>query len=206
MLMGAAAGVVRDSGTFVALGSDRSGLDSIARLFRSNSLIEHLPENTISQGVLLFGGTAVAATDGDGFHHSNPEAYEISYYGADGALRRITRLLREPQPVTSAELDAYRARSTRRSGRSRADTPARVHATLDMLIVDGAGRLWAHEAARDAQTATPWWVFDDHGSLLGSVMIPATCRPMDIGADYLLCARTGAGEEPQVALHSMSPP
>jgi hypothetical protein len=68
--------------------------------------------------------------------------------------------------------------------------------TLQALRVDSSGFLWAEAFRAHPSDPATWLIFDSSGRAIGSVLLPAHLRVMDIGADYVLgIARDALGVE-----------
>ena len=72
-------------------------------------------------------------------------------------------------------------------------------AILDHVLADSAGRAWV----RRAGTGT-WYVLEpETGRLLGSVAVPVSFRPMEIGEDYLLGVERDSLDVPTVVRYGL---
>jgi len=166
-----------------------------------------------------FGATMVAASGASSLFVGYGGEYSIRVLSSNGDLQRIIRRSWTPTRVTPEDIDVYvtewakrwiRATGpeTERQKRDLRDDPyASEVPAYSQFIVDRTGRLWVREAhLADAPgsgdfSAMPlvpsvWSVFDDGGSWLGDVTMPARFMPTDIGADYVLgIARDSDGVE-----------
>ena len=141
-------------------------------------------------------GLATYAAAGDSLLYVGDNArYEVAAYGLDGRLRALVRREHRPQPLTPAEVKAYRDEQL-----ARADATFRplieqgldatpfpeAKAAFQGLRLDAEGNLWVQEHPAAGSDTAPWAVFDREGRWLGHVQLPRDLRVMEIGADYLV--------------------
>ena len=74
---------------------------------------------------------------------------------------------------------------------SRFEFPPTVPAYTAMLV-DRDDNLWVRTFPRNAENVVRWVVFDDAGSEIGSIDLPATFTAYDIGSDWILGVETGS--------------
>ena len=133
---------------------------------------------------------------GTGLYFSRGLAFEMELYDSLGALRRIIRK-RHP-PVTFSEAWADSAWSATTSGLpaemawlKRADPPpVRDAPTIDRLLLDSEGNLWARSGTPDQVGVPRWFVFDDAGVLRYSLRSALDLQ--QIGGDYVLTVERDA--------------
>lgn len=144
-----------------------------------------------------------AAVSADHLFLTAGEAPEVRVYSGQGTLRAIWRLGLPRERVTRDAFTAV-AESRLSAARSAADSaelrrrygrmPIPAHRpTMQRLLVDRTGHLWAEQFAVDPSHPRRWFVFDPTGGALGLVETPARFVIEEIGADYVL-GRWPAGD------------
>jgi len=124
------------------------------------------------------------------------ENAEIRVYGQDGALHRIVRTGRAPEPVTEAHLGAEfeqrlaampePARDQARAA-GRGDRPhGEFVPPYEILLIDRIGRFWLSDYNDPLDPPGRWTVYDRNGAVLARIQLPARFRPYDIGEDWIL--------------------
>jgi hypothetical protein len=121
---------------------------------------------------------------------------EIRVYGQDGALHRMIRTGRVPEPVTEARLDAEFERSLERMpeqardqarAAGRGDRPhGDVVPPYELMLIDRLGRLWLSDYRDPLATPGHWTVYAADGKVLARINFPEQFRPYDIGEDWIL--------------------
>ena len=136
---------------------------------------------------------AVAASE---FYVGAQDGPEIQVYDTTGALRRIIRTGRAPEPVTQAHLDAQFERRLQQMP-ERLRTEMRASGPPDQphgdfvppygeLIVDRLGNLWVADYNDPLDPPGRWTIYDANGAVVARIRLPEDFRPLDIGADYVL--------------------
>ena len=140
---------------------------------------------------------SVAIYDG-----AEPEVHHVLPYG----VHRIVRWTSEPEPITAAEIEASLDEQRNASWtQSRLPQLERAWAVMEMPAhkprvtlahssLDGS--LWVRTGAW-GEERVEWRVFDADGLWLGSVELPGTFNPTEIGHDYVLGVRTDLATEVQ---------
>ncbi len=197
-------GRFRDTATWVRHAAEGGVLDTIHRFADMEMFMRQSDGNVMIMGV-PFGRSTLAAARGTHLLIGTGETFEIREYDETGALVGIIRSLRDPIPLTDADIDHYIRTDidrTEEENRSEARKTWKDFPFPDLMMpyanfrMDSAGNLWievhADAAARTASQyerasyAAQWHVFDPDGQWLGVVEAPAGFRPTDIGADYVL--------------------
>ena len=146
----------------------------------------------------------------DGYFATEGDTYSISEHDANGRLRRIIRLAREPRPVTDDVKAAHEAwlrewimaPETRVEGgdsnkepelqRMLAEPYPPTLPTFYQLHVDPDGNIWAvqmrHGAGDDGRFSglLDYFVFGPDGRHLGVIALPDDLVVHQIGSDYIL--------------------
>jgi hypothetical protein len=176
---------------------DREGalLDTIGQ-FPSGEAYRRLEAQRVILTGLPFGRTPVREVAGDRLHFGAATTYEIDTYSPDGRLIRRIRLDREPRPVSSADVAAFRAhrlewaeRSGTRASMERflAEMPyPETMPPYSRLLVDAQENLWVREYQPEWETGSTWRVFDAGGRYLGAEVMPDKLEPYQIGRDFVL--------------------
>ena len=73
--------------------------------------------------------------------------------------------------------------------------------TLDQLVVDTEGRLWAQVIGLNAENG--WLIFDVEGALVARASLPAALRVLHIGPDHILGVRQDELEVEYVELYGI---
>jgi hypothetical protein len=175
-------------------GSDGTLLDSIAVLpGRESHLL--VDGGSIMVTTPLLAPESFVAAAGDRVLLGYSGSSEMQLRAADGTLLRLIRRLREPVPVTAADLErlteerlgnmpdeGIRARMSDIMGQMPAP---QVRPAFADLRADDAGNLWVRESVILDEPKI-WTVFDDDGRLLGPIELPDGFRPLHIGHDFVL--------------------
>ena len=152
------------------------------------------------------------AAAGDRFFHSFPEDYQIIVRDTTGAVRRIIRRDRDPEPVTEAHVSAYVESVVEMPAEGGGEVPPRLreqrqdlvdaqvypghHPAFERLEVSGSGHLWVERTDPDhpkvragwhrlRDTPTTWDVFDPDGVWRGAVDLPPRCMAYELGEHYV---------------------
>lgn len=203
--------VVRDTATYQRLGEDGSVRDTVGH-FPSYEYYVKGDKQSATAVSLPFGRTTETAIAGDRFYAGHSERYEIGRYDAHGRLELLIRLRRDPVPVTSADVDRFKARRVAEAedqGRPRIE---RMYAEMPFpatfpafggLLVDALGGLWVLDFAAPGDTTRRWTVFGPDGVVLGVVQTPPGLNVREIGRDYVLGTWRDADEVEHVRLYAL---
>ena len=210
-------GLFLDSNVVWVVGRDADSADSIATLYRSQSMIRevHAMESgsfEYSSDEIPFSPRGTLAVSGDALYYASGRSYEISKLAADGRVVRLIRLTRRTRMVTDSLTRAYRSRvlegtpANRRAETERSLRELRFPDSLPAFSnvrVDAAHRLWAREFSADPEEPSRWLVFDTDDRLLGAASLHADCIPVEIGADNVLCLTRDELDVERVELRSL---
>jgi hypothetical protein len=163
-------------------------------------------ENARSFGTPPFAWGRSDALRGDELLHAYTERFEVQVLDAGGQLRQVFRGALAPEPVTQAQMDEYLQAARDRLQESPPPNPTSLrlselrlelttfpptHPVLAGMLVDRAGHVWLRHARRaDVTGPSDWSVLDPEGRWLGTLQLPETFRPLDVGADYVLGVNT----------------
>lgn len=144
----------------------------------------------------VFGGRQQAAATGGHVYVGDREHYQIRVYGPEGGLVRIHRLVRPRRPVSDDMVERHRnafaARiddpEERRRMLERFDRRpvADSMAWIDELRIDALGNVWVTESKVTIDDLATTGVFAADGHWLGTIELPRSFHPLDIGEDYIL--------------------
>jgi hypothetical protein len=142
------------------------------------------------------GKRAVMLVHGDSYYRGMGDDFTVDVYDTTGTHLRSLRRSFEPRPVTddlidrllAAELDAAPedrrpAIQTDYAERPRAAT---LPAFADTWLVDREQHLWIREYVAPVDTANDWSVFDPDGAWLGTMQLPDSFTPHQIGSDFII--------------------
>ncbi len=157
--------------------------------------------------VLPFRTEAVLAAGGSplSVYISNGDPYEVHQFSPTGILRRIIRRTEvEPIPITSAEVDAWKARLSERQrmdwegwDRVMAKNPPRPYRPrVAGLLTDTEGNLWV--VNRLDSNTSEWSVFDSEGRWLGTLDLPLP-RITWLGRDLVV----GVQRDPDIGVETV---
>lgn len=161
-------------------------------------------EGVLTFGDLPYGRIESWAVGQEAFFVGMGDDFEVERHVPGAGLQGLYRICRERSPVDPAELERLieerlaplspDAQSRERPALEAISKPTTEPAHLEMHV-DATGRLWVRDFA-PPWAEQPWQVFDDEGRWLGTTMLPAGLRILDIAADHLLAAHEGElGEE-----------
>ena len=139
----------------------------------------------------------------EGYFVTEGDSYSIRDYDANGQLRRIIRLAREPRPISdevrAANENEIRDRILGFGDRLEGGSPDEVieralsapyppHLpTFEWLHVDPEGNIWAGQRRYGAgDDMNEFFVFAGDGRYLGIVEVPAKLSVLQVGADFIL--------------------
>lgn len=177
-------------------------LDSLGEFVQGQHYLE-ADSRGIASVAVPFALRSATAIGGGRFYFGTSASYEIEARRPDGRLELLVRRLHENRPVTPADIDNYiRGRQRYAPGdanRRRLEALFRelpIPATMPAyasVMVDAAGNLWVEErpapGASSSTQGSRWAVFDDEGRWLGTVTLPPSFEPFQIGADFILGQR-----------------
>lgn len=207
-------GVCRDPRVYLRYDRDGVLLDSLGRFPGTERFVTGAGD---SRGVtaLAFGRTPDIAPHGESFYYGSGEAYEVGYYGLDGALRRLIRKTQPAVPVTESDIDRYEQRVREIApefgpawmqhvdGMLREMPYPETMPAYSGLEVDAEGNLWVREYGTSGAPTQRWSVFEADGRLLGAVAMPAEFSVYEIGADYVLGRWTDELDVEHVQLYAL---
>jgi hypothetical protein len=73
----------------------------------------------------------------------------------------------------------------------------------DALLTDVEGNLWVERYRRPSEAQHAWTVFDNDGTMLGTVDVPGGFSPLEIGTDYVLGRHMDQLDVEQVRLYRL---
>jgi hypothetical protein len=181
---------------------------------------------------VTFGPAGFIVSDADRYYAAWADQYELRRYRLDGRLDLIVRAPWSPQPVRDADRDRYKAFTINlgAEGGGRVDprlveqrkkmmdevTFARHLPAYSTVLVDADRNLWVSEStlesflsqgfSRVPSSSLSWRVFDPMGRWMGTVVMPARFRPMDIGSDFVLGLWRDADDVEHVRLYRLTKP
>lgn len=207
--------------------------DTLGRIVSRHPAIEYTRKPAFPGALpVQYGPAGFIVPDGDGYYVAYAERYEIRRHRLDGALERVIRAPWTRVPVRASDREAYRqflvglgaeggGRTDPRLAAQRlrlleATVFARHLPAYQQLIVDRERNLWVSEAEVERYTTqgfstvpsgpTAWRVFDRQGVWLGTVVMPARFRPMEIGREYVLGLWRDADDVEHVRLYRLDRP
>lgn len=152
------------------------------------------------------------ALSGDRVFLGHGGSFEIATYTSGGAVQRIIRRSGDPIPVTATELalliDRRLAREedekfNRQLTQILASMPTpEFRPAFAGLLADTEGNLWAQESALPGEP-NGWTVLDGDGRMLGTVELPQSFRPLQIGADFVLGVATDDLDVQRVLMYEL---
>lgn len=124
------------------------------------------------------------------------ERFDIRVFDDDARLLRIIRRTAPPPPIDPQHVELVRRErlewAEQRSGREEMErmlavSPVAPHyPAFSGLRTDVHGRLWVEEYAPPGSDTTRLTAFDDDGREAGTIALPPSFRPLEIGDDYIL--------------------
>lgn len=189
-------GLVRDSMTYYLADATGEVQRALGTFLGSEAWVE-TTENMIRVRTLPLGRSPQLATGSSGFYQSSTDRYDIGYYGLDGTLRRRVRLLRDPRPLTDADLGAYRtarleqvdeeARSEEERSLREMPHPETMPAHGPMQV-DVLDHLWVQEYRPSFEEGSTdrWRIYDPEGRQVATAELPSGAVIYEIGEDYVL--------------------
>jgi hypothetical protein len=191
-------------------------LDSLGVFFRREGYSE---SSSIGPGMgasivtdAPFGRRASTNVSGNRLYYASSETYDIQVFDSAGRLERIIRRPVPNRPVTSRDIEAFKAEFV--EGSAPGSWDRRIVDDLEFpetmpafgtVAVDALGNVWVAEyggSGRVDRTGR-WTVFNPDGRMLGAVQVPRGGRLTDIGADYLLGVWLTDLDVPQVRMYRL---
>jgi hypothetical protein len=138
---------------------------------------------------------------------------EIMQYDGDGALRRIVRWHRLPEPVDAALRDSVRE-LTRERGRATGNAAFYEETLRQMTFPEAApvyttlraeddGTLWVRRYTLATGAAPEWDVFSPQGEWLTTVRLPHGVTLLDAGPDWIAGVHRDGLEVERVVVHRL---
>jgi hypothetical protein len=138
---------------------------------------------------------------------------EVMQYDGDGALRRIVRWHRFPEPIDAALRDSVRE-LTRERGRATGNAAFYEETLRQMTFPEAApvystlraeddGTLWMRRYTLAAGAAPEWDVFSPHGEWLTTVRLPRGITLLDAGPDWIAGVHRDELEVERVVVHRL---
>jgi len=159
-----------------------------------------------------FGRRASTNVSGNRLYYASSETYDIQVFDSAGRLERIIRRPVPNRPVTSRDIEAFKAEFV--EGSAPGSWDRRIVDDLEFpetmpaygtVAVDALGNVWVAEyggSGRVDRTGR-WTVFNPDGRMLGVVEVPRGGRLTDIGADYLMGVWLTDLDVPQVRMYRL---
>jgi hypothetical protein len=159
-----------------------------------------------------FGRRASTNVSGSRLYYASSETYDIQVFDSAGRLDRIIRRPVPNRPVTSRDIEAFKARFVEGSGPG--SWNRRIVGALEFpetmpafgtVVVDALDNVWVAEYSGEGRVDRTgrWTVFDPGGHMLGVVEIPRGGRVTDIGADYLMGVWRTELDVPEVRMYRL---
>jgi hypothetical protein len=123
------------------------------------------------------------------------DGYEVRFYDATGAFRRVTRWVGPDRTVTEADRDRWSQEQMRwaQTAEDRASIKQQLARTVyaderaayDMVVGNQSGRLWIRDFDPWAREYRTWLVLDEDGRPDGVVTTPISLEVMEIAEDWV---------------------
>lgn len=143
-----------------------------------------------------FGRQTVFAIHGNRFAVGDQNESAVRVSGKDGTLMASVGWDGVDRRVTDETLARHReyqlARAEGADARRQTERWLQAEVYPDSLpahgrvLFDALGNLWVESYRLRGQGSVPWQVFDEGGSLLGSVLVPERFHLFEVGGDYVL--------------------
>jgi hypothetical protein len=182
-------------------------------------IAQALAWNPIGDIASLWALQATLAVGKSRVYYNDPRDYDIHVFAPEGKETRLIRLPVKARAVSAAEVSSVRDSGIagwRASNPGKPDDEARknwqsltvppILQSIDMLVEDAEGGLWAREFNLTHAKPDRWFVIDSTGALLGTVSVPTGWRVEQIGPDYVLVIVQGEEGEDRVEVHRLSKP
>jgi hypothetical protein len=145
---------------------------------------------------LFYPGVGTYIAHGNRLYAGYPNDFTIDVLASDGTpVHRIARPV-ERRAATSDVVDVLlesminAAPAARRASFEenirRREPPETLPAFGSPFVVDVLNNLWVPDFIVPGDDPVQWSVFDEAGTYLGRIGVPARLRPMEIGIDYIL--------------------
>lgn len=153
-------------------------------------------EMMISASVIHFGKTVRTHTRGSRFVLGTGDSFEVDFFGPEGRLERLVRVMAPPIPVTQEMLDGLLEERL-----AALDDPTRAPATRSSfdeipaadfvpayrnLFLDSEGFLWVEHYRLPGNGLSTWTIFDPDGVPVTELSLPRQNRILDIGPGKVL--------------------
>jgi hypothetical protein len=159
-----------------------------------------------------FGRQSSTCVSGDRLYYASSESYDMQVFDSAGRLERIIRRPVPNRPVTSRDVEAFKAEFL--DGESPGSWRRRIVDELTFpetmpaygpVVVDALGNAWVAEYSGEGRIDRKgrWTVFDPNGRMLGVVEMPTGGRVTTIGADYVMGVWTSEQDVPQVRMYRL---
>jgi len=161
-----------------------------------------------------FGKSPTFAVRGSEFYVGGQDGDEILVHDTTGALVRIIRTGRMPEPVTNPHLDAAWERrleampkesraQLRATGRD-TDTPqGEFVPAYGEIATDIDGNLWVADFDDPTDPPGRWTIYDPEGRVLARIVLPETFDLLDAGPDYVLGLETDELDVEHVRMYGL---
>jgi hypothetical protein len=180
-----AEGLSRDSVLYLLLSPDGQAVDTIGAA-AGGQRFQRIDGARVTRLTVPFGPMPAAAAGGDQVILGSTDEYELRQYRSDGGAARLIRRRVTPQPFTDAHFEEVVAASPRYESALREIPRPRHRPVFASVVMDRQGNLWIQDPPEPGAERTPWAVFTSEGAFLGSVSLPSSLRPTDVGSDYVL--------------------
>ena len=159
-----------------------------------------------------FGRRASTNVSGNRLYYASSETYDIQVFDSAGRLERIIRRPVPNRPVTSRDIEAFKAEFV--EGSAPGSWHRRIVDALEFpettpaygtVVVDALGNVWVAEYSGGGRVDRTgrWTVFNPDGRMLGVVEVPRGGRLTDIGEDYLMGVWLTDLDVPQVRMYRL---
>lgn len=190
----------RDSVSLHLADRDGAHLTAFGTFLIREMLSQTHTEGTVSRGyqaAVPFGRTTEWTASTEGVYVGTNGVFEITVFDFGGRLRRIIRWPSLPVTLTEEEIQELKASMLAQVGDSSED-PFPVDDIFDRaflpaskpafrgLLLDGAGHLLVGRYEPPPAMSSLWYVFQESGELLGSVVFPADSQVRDIQGELVL--------------------
>lgn len=218
-----------DSAHYIRMTHDFARTDTVALLpaVRFVAIQLRVTRQGVPQQFAPRSATAVAEGE---WYYGWPQEYELRRYDRNGTLQRIMRRAWEPTPVTSDDVQRYRDESLNRGAGEEVPPQIRTqrlaildgmmypehHPAFDRIMLDRAQNLWVERNdptnPREAgwgsmrESPTNWDVFDQEGTWLGQVDLPARFWVWEIGDRYVAGVSKDDVDVERVAVYNIMKP
>lgn len=163
---------------------------------------------------LPLGKQTAIAIGGDRIYVATGERYEILVFDFAGKQLEPMRDSRVVPATTRADIDYLKRQALARAQsleqqarieRSYAEIPfPKTLPAYSVLLIDGAGQVWAQDDARAESPTTNWTIFDSRGRRVAAAALPVHFEVYEIGSDYVLGRFMDPDEAiPQVRLYRL---